>query len=428
MQFTTDREALLAELNLFAGVVESRPSDPLSMFSNVTFRPVEGGCELAASGGEIGLKSNIAASVEGEGVISIPVDLLNRWLKEGRDPQVSFEQTEQNWIQVRCGGNDTRIPGRVGEAPTISEPPESPLCTASSETFATLLRAGVYAFPTAVDASVATAGAQIEVEGTDGGDKVRIVSSDHSRLAYSSATLGDAHADPKASGSGESAPGKQEFGLGLKAISELRLLARTGDAAVRFYEGENHLFFEFGSRLLVCAKLADRLPDYAHVIPRDCPVRVRVSRPALLAAVQAAMPFSVGEFNRTKLDIGDESIRIEVESVKGEAVSDVGVQEASGTPLALHVNLVHLRDFAKSFDCDEVEMEFNTSETPFLLRPLETERGRRRRAFLRRDAARLTGPLPVRPPDPGPGRGPDSGRDAGQAARIRRLPSEVARP
>ena len=357
MDFTTDREALLAELNLFAGVVENRPSDPLSMFSNVTFRPSENGCELTASGGEIGLRSSIAAETSGEGLLSVPVSLLARWLKEGRAENVSFHETDQNWIQVRCGGNDTRIPGRVGDPPTLVEPPADPLCTVPSEMFATLLRSGSYAFPAAVDASVATAGAQIEIEGGN----VRIVSSDHSRLAYSSATLGEG------AGSG----GKQAFGLGMKAISELTLLARSSDSGMRFFEGENHLFFEFGHRLLVCAKLADRLPEYEHVIPRDCPVRVRASREGLLAAVQAALPFSIGDFNRAKLDIGDEFIRIDVTSVRGEAISEVEIVEATGTPVSLLLNLVHLRDFAKSFDCGVVALEFNTPDTAFILRPVD---------------------------------------------------------
>ena len=359
MDFTTDREALLAELNLFAGVVENRPSDPLSMFSNVTFRPSENGCELTASGGEIGLRSSITAETSGEGLLSVPVSLLARWLKEGRAEHVSFHETDQNWIQVRCGGNDTRIPGRVGDPPTLLEPPADPLCTVPSEMFATLLRSGSYAFPAAVDASVATAGAQVEIEGPN----VRIVSSDHSRLAYSSATLGEG------AGSG----GKQAFGLGMKAISELTLLARSSDSGMRFFEGENHLFFEFGHRLLVCAKLADRLPEYEHVIPRDCPVRVRTSREGLLAAVQAALPFSIGDFNRAKLDIGDEFIRIDVTSVRGEAISEVEILEATGTPLSLLLNLVHLRDFAKSFDCGVVALEFNTPDTAFILRPVDED-------------------------------------------------------
>ena len=361
MDFTTDREALLAELNLFAGVVENRPSDPLSMFSNVTFRPSENGCELTASGGEIGLRSSIAAETTGQGLLSVPVSLLARWLKEGRAESVSFHETDQNWIQVQCGGNDTRIPGRVGEPPSLSELPAEPLCSVPPATFATLLRAGSYAFPAAVDASVATAGAQIEVEGAS----VRIVSSDHSRLAYSTATLGEA--DGVASG------GKQAFGLGMKAISELQLLARSGDASMRFFAGENHLFLEFGHRLLVCAKLADRLPEYEHVIPRDCPVRVKTNRAGLLGAVQAALPFSTGDFNRAKLEIGDEFIRIDVTSVRGEAISEVEILEASGTPLTLHLNLVHLRDFAKSFDCGVVALEFNTPDTAFILRPVDED-------------------------------------------------------
>ena len=360
MEFTANRTALLAELNIFAGVVENRPSDPMSMFSNVTFRSTNDGCDLTASGGEIGLRSRFSAEIHREGMLSVPVSLLAAWLKEGRADEVSFEETEQNWVQVRCGGNNTRIPGRVGEPPELGTPPEKPLCTVGADTFATLLRAGSYAFPTKADASVATAGAQIEVED----DEVRIVSSDHSRLAYSCA---------KVSGGAGAPAEKQAFGLAMKAISELGLLARSCDADLRFFESENHLFLKFGHRLLVSAKLADRLPEYKHVIPRQSTVRVRATRSGLLAAVQAALPFVAGEHNRAKLEIGEESIRLDVTSVRGEAVSSVEVVEASGTPLTLHLNLVHLRDFAKSFDCEMASLEFNTADTPFILRPVEED-------------------------------------------------------
>lgn len=368
MEFTTNREALLAELNIFAGVVENRPSDPMSLFSNVIFSPSADGCELTASGGEIGLRSGIAADVHGDGNLSVPVSLLSAWLKEGLEESVSFEKTEKNWVRVRCGGNDTKIPGRVGEPPDLKALPETPLCTLGLGAFSTLLRAGSYAYPTAADTAVATAGAQIEVEKRDSGAFVRVVSSDHSRLAYSSAQI-----EPigQAVTNGGEALEKQAFGVGMKAISELNLLARAGDANLRFFENENHLFFECGRRLLVASKLADRLPDYEHVIPRDNPIRVRASRPGLLSAAQSALPFATGDFNRAKLEIGEENIRISVVSVRGEAVSSVEVLEASGTPLTLHVNLVHLRDFARSFDCEVAAIECNTPDTAFLLRPEE---------------------------------------------------------
>ena len=182
MDFITSREALLDELNIFSGVVEVRRSDPMSEFANVTFRPERGGCELTASSGEIGLRSAIDAQVQGGGRLNVPVGLLAAWLRHGRGEVVSFSQKEDNWVRARCGTNHTRIPVRAGEPPALETLPADPLCEVETGTLRELIRTGSYGFPAAADSSVTTAGAQLEVEGAT----LRIVSSDHSRLARSS--------------------------------------------------------------------------------------------------------------------------------------------------------------------------------------------------------------------------------------------------
>ncbi len=374
MKFTTNREALLAELNIFGGVVKNQPSDPLSVFSNVCFRASGDGCELTATGGEIGLRSRLAGEVEGDGVLSVPVGLVTSWLQPSRAETVSFEDTEQNWVEAHCGRRRIRIPGRVADPPFLPSPPEEPLATIPAATLGILLRTGSYAFPATADQTVATAGAQIEVARDD----LRIVSSDHSRLAYASAKAGRGEGASKE---------RAVFGIASKAIAQLQLLVGAGDAPVRFFDGEsagedespavpgslhvgNHIFFEFGPRLLVCAKLADRLPEYEHVVPRDCPIRIVMVREELLRAVQQALPVTTGEFHRGKVEIGDGSMGIEVSSVRGEEGGKVEVAEISGPPLTLQANLVHLRDFAKAFECETVSLEFNTEDTAFLLRPI----------------------------------------------------------
>lgn len=361
MDFTIDRQALLAELNLFSGVVDSRGTD--LTFASVTFRSVDGDCELSASGGEIGLRATVAASLGGEGVLSVPVGRLTAWLKEVRGESVRLEDDpESKGVRGRCGKAVVKIPGRVGEPPALESPSGDPLCTVGADTLATLLGAGAYAFPTGPDVHPGSAGAQLEVVGSE----VRVVSSDHSRLAYSSAhTL--AEDDDRASAE------RQSFGLAIKTVSELKLLCRAGDGAVRFFVGAHHLFFDFGRRLLVCSRLSDQLPDYEHVIPKDCPVGGRVDRAALLAAVQSALHFAPGEYHRARLDISDDALAIEADSVLGEANAAVELTDGSGGPLTLHVNLVHFRDFARNVSCETAHLGFTSPDRPFLLRPVEED-------------------------------------------------------
>ncbi len=358
MELTTTRSDLLEELGLFSGVVDNHPTDPMSMFSNVCFLASGGNCEMRASGGELGLRSTLAAQASGDGMLSIPVGLLTDWLKNSTADEVSLTETKENWVQGRCGDHKSRIPGRVGDAPDLESPPDTPLCSLGSSRLQNILRFGAHAVPGTGDApAAATAGAQIEV--TD--QEVRIVSSDHSRLAYASV--------PVVSSSCEAGDRKM-FGLGGRTLAELVVLARNRDCEFQFFEAGNHLFFEFGERLLVSSKLAERLPDYEHVIPKDCPVHVRVNREKMLKAVQSTLPFATGDYNRAKLNLSENKVSIEVASVRGEAQGEIEHAQMEGSALSLHVNLGHLRDFARNTESEDVSLEFQTAETAFLLRPV----------------------------------------------------------
>ncbi len=358
MEITANRKDLLAELNLFSGVVDHHPTDPMAIFSNVCFSSSGGNCEMKASGGEIGLRSTLAAEASGDGMLSIPVGTLTNSLKHGTADEVTLTDTERSWVLVKCGQGEIEIPGRVGEAPKLEEPPDTPLCAVSASRFQEILRFGSHAVPGAGDAPPASsAGAQIEVTGSE----VRIVSSDHSRLAYASVP---------ASSSSLEGEDRQLFGLGARTLSELAALCGSSDGEFRFSESGNHLFFEFGDRLLVSAKLAERLPDYEHVIPRDCPVRIQVKRQELLSAVGWALPWATGDYSRAKLTIDDDRLVVEVASVRGQGKRAIESVSREGESLSLHVNLGHLRDFARRTDSDEASLEFQTAETAFLLRPV----------------------------------------------------------
>ena len=57
-----------------------------------------------------------------------------------------------------------------------------------------------------------------------------------------------------------------------KAMAEIHetLGRRAADEAkVRFGGDDNHLFFEFGPRLLITRKLTGNFPDYERVLPQD---------------------------------------------------------------------------------------------------------------------------------------------------------------
>src|SRR5260221_12113401 len=56
-----------------------------------------------------------------------------------------------------------------------------------------------------------------------------------------------------------------------KAMSEIFKLSQEGDADAKavISGADNHLFFQFGERLLIPRKLPGNFPDYERVLPKD---------------------------------------------------------------------------------------------------------------------------------------------------------------
>ena len=64
------------------------------------------------------------------------------------------------------------------------------------------------------------------------------------------------------------------------------------DAIVQFSGDDNHLFFQFGDRLLLSRKLTGNFPDFERVLPKDHPHSVTLEREELRGAIERVAQFS----------------------------------------------------------------------------------------------------------------------------------------
>ena len=78
-------------------------------------------------------------------------------------------------------------------------------------------------------------------------------------------------------------------------MSEILKLSQEGDgeAKVVISGDDNHLFFQFGERLLITRKLTGNFPDYERVLPKDHHEVVTLQRDEIKSAVESIFQVKV---------------------------------------------------------------------------------------------------------------------------------------
>ena len=85
---------------------------------------------------------------------------------------------------------------------------------------------------------------------------------------------------------GGSADGNASVIVPKKTLLELLKILGDEEQPVEFAQGENHLFFRLGERLLVSKRVDDQFPAYDKVIPEGNDKTVTCGKDALTGAIR----------------------------------------------------------------------------------------------------------------------------------------------
>ena len=354
MEFTVRKFDLLQELTLIQGVVERKTTIPI--LANVLLNAKEKQLGIIATDLEIGLKSSCEAKVTASGIITLPAKRLYEIVRALPDKEIRFKQGESNWMTVTCGSSRFRIAGLPQEdfpkLPTVKDGgPQLPLSTISQ-----LIARTIYAI-SAEDSKYTFSGALLILKP----ESMTMVATDGHRLSY---------VEKRGEVIGLSEESKVL--IPKKAMSELlRMLTDGGEEGnITFSRDENHLFFDFGERLLVSRVLSGQFPNWEAVIPRNNDRTFSISRDDVVAAIRRVailadersktVRFALGkgtlEIASSHSDLGDASEKLEIEYDQEE--------------FQIGFNYQYLIDFLTTIPETEVSFEFKDGESATQLRAL----------------------------------------------------------
>ncbi len=354
MEFTVSKTDLARELGLSQGVVEKKTTIPI--LSNVLVEAEDGQIQLTATDLELGIRCACPAKVQKRGAGTIPARRLLDYVRLLPDADVQVKMLDNQWASLVCGRSRTRIAGMSRESyPELPVMPD-PLVSIPAGLLASLIRRTGFAI-SAEESRFTLNGALLLLKP----DGIVMVATDGHRLALAEATL-----ELPALGAQFRAL------LPRKAMNELEKL--DGEAAegssVRFSGDENHLFFDFGSRLLLSRKLTGNFPDFERVLPKETPNSVEIGREDFRGSLERVAQFA---------DERSRSVRVRVEpgEVKiHSSLSDTGESEESvpvdydGPAVEIGFNAQYLLDFLRVAEANSVKLLFKDSNSAGEFRPV----------------------------------------------------------
>ncbi len=352
MEFTVSKSDIVRELSLSQGVVEKKTTIPI--LSNVLLEAAGDRITLTATDLELGIRCSCPARVKKEGAGTIPARKLLDLVRLLPEADISFKFLDNHWAAITCGRSRTKMAGMSRESfPELPEMPEQIGEIPCGLLAGLIARTG---FAISMEESRFTLNGALLLLKPEG---VTMVSTDGHRLAYVDSPLENAN--------------NRVFRalVPRKAMNEIAKLAGEGDPErkVRLSGDDNHLFFEFGDRLLITRKLTGNFPDYERVLPRENVHLALLEKVEIKAAIERVAQFADERSRAIRVKFEPGEVRVFSSSVEtGESEESVPT-EYEGPPLEIGFNAQYLLDFMRVISQDKVSFSLKDEKSAGELQP-----------------------------------------------------------
>ena len=160
-----------------------------------------------------------------------------------------------------------------------------------------------------------------------------------------------------------------------KTLLELGRLLGEGDGDVEFEQGENHLFFEVGGRMLISRMIDGQFPAYERVIPKGNDKTIDFERDRLTSAVKRVALLSNERSRAVKFEIEQGQGRCHVEQlgVRRGAAKQLPVEYTRHRAARSASTRSMSLDFLERRRNRDVALEFKDEVSQAVMKPVGAE-------------------------------------------------------
>lgn len=353
MQVVCAHEHLSKAVALVSRAVSTRATMPI--LGHILLETRKDAVKLAATDLEHGIQTEMPATVQRGGAITLPARLLSEIVANLPDAPVQIQADEAaSAVVVQCERVTYDLRGLpASDFPLMPEPDAAPVATVEASLLRAMVRQTAFAVSTD-ETRVFLTGLYLVLDGKE----VRVVATDGGRLALRSAAL--------------AAPATQKVGVIVpaKTMQELtRALAGIeGDVGVSL--AENQVLFALPGARLVSRLIPGPFPNYQQVIPQAHKQRVTVGTERLLAAVRRVAITARDSANVVRFQADGDTLTLASNTPEfGRSEEQIEVS-AEGESVATAFNARYLLDCLSVLEADAVALELTGPLSPGALRPV----------------------------------------------------------
>jgi DNA polymerase-3 subunit beta len=351
MDVTLNRTHLAQELQLLQGVLDRRATIPI--LTHLLLTATGDRLEVVATDLDLTIFTSAPASVRREGKVTVHGRVFFDLLRQLPSDSLSLTLQETRLLLQSGSFRSELAVLDPSQYPTLPEVPRGQGYALPLGLLRTLIDRAAFAV-SAEEGHFQYNAALLNLSP----EAVEMVGTDGHRLAF--VRLANAGGEP---------PFAKQL-LPRKLLQQLRRLEDGEDTPVYLAQGERHLSFRLGERVLLSRLLEARFPQYEKVLVRTHPFRARLSRPELVAALRRVVLLTSDRNHGVFLDFKGEVLTVSSAGFElGQAAEDLSCAY-SGEPLKVFVNASYLLDFLASCPEEKVEVQMARADAPLVLTPV----------------------------------------------------------
>lgn len=358
MKFICEREKLLKAINSVVRGVASKTTMPI--LEGILIQTNDNEIKLTTYDLEIGIEYVIESEVEEQGNTVVNAIMFSEIIRKLPDTQISITLNENNLLVIECEGSlyklATMNPEEFPELPKINIESSIQL---DQKTLKSMIRKTIFAVSIEENRPIFT-GCLFAIND----NKLNVVAVDGFRLAWTSNFLENKSSDFKAV-----IPGK--------TLNEVNKIILDSYDFIKIGVSKNQALFEMENCKIVTRLLDGEFLNYKSVIPQNWETRIRVNRRDIQECFERVSLISASSTEKekkypVKINIEVGKITISCTNQTGDAKEELFI-ETEGKDLEAGFNPKYFLDALKVIDDEDIFINFGTSISPCIIKPIENE-------------------------------------------------------
>ena len=356
MKIVCEKDKILKAINSVTKAVASKTTMPI--LEGIFIQTNENQVKLTTYDLEIGIEYIIECDVKEQGATVVNAIMFSEIIRKLPDTDIKIEINDKNLLVIECEGSlyklATMNPDEFPELPQINIENSIEI---EQNSLKEMIRKTIFAVSTEENRPIFT-GCLFQISN----NKLNVVAVDGFRLAWKSKFLQNKINDFTAV-----IPGR--------TLNEINKIISDSFDNIKIGVAKNQALFEMENCKVVTRLLDGEFLNYASVIPENWETRIRVNRDILQNCFERVSLISSSSIEKEKkypvkvlVEIG--KVTISCTNQTGDAKEEIYV-ESEGKNLEAGFNPKYFLDALRAIDDEEVFVDFGTSISPCVIRPVE---------------------------------------------------------